>query len=353
MHTINSVVFATAMVGVTSAAVCLAVATTIVAHSRDRVSMRDQIVVGLLLTNAVYSTANAISINALQTPMSFDAIRFGRAWWFCGKYGLVGFELLILGASIQAMRRSMSSVPWHAEAAMHTACFALAVLAFAVFYSLCARVNASSYNAGADNGVYTDAYNHANANDDLDDLEPSADAPSKFQSGRDRYDNLVRNMLVARDDVVVVAVAMWIVLRAVHLHALRALRIEAAAVVHAKASDVWRKPWRSTWKARRRILEARREAFNEVAKPLEPYIFVFAVFAAPAFVMSTAFCTIKCGGCCERWSWCWWRVHRLYVRNVRRVVQVGSRLSLTLRRRSVPCALRASCQACGGTLNVA
>jgi hypothetical protein len=34
----------------------------------------------------------------------------------------------------------------------------------------------------------------------------------------------------------------------------------------------------------------RREAFNAVAKPLEPYIFVFVMFTAPAFIMSTPFC---------------------------------------------------------------
>ena len=90
VHTINAIVFATAAVGGASAVACLAVTTTIVAHGRDRVSMRDRILIGLMLTNAVYSIANAIPLNALRTgvvdcgrlSMSFDAIRFGRAWWF-------------------------------------------------------------------------------------------------------------------------------------------------------------------------------------------------------------------------------------------------------------------------------
>ena len=46
-----------------------------------------------MLANAVYSSSNAIPLNALRASiadcgrlaMSFDAIRFGRAWWFCGK----------------------------------------------------------------------------------------------------------------------------------------------------------------------------------------------------------------------------------------------------------------------------
>ena len=66
---------------------CLVVVATIVAYGHDRVSMRDRIVVGLMMANVVYSTANAIPLNALRTgvvdcgrlAMSFDAIRFRRA----------------------------------------------------------------------------------------------------------------------------------------------------------------------------------------------------------------------------------------------------------------------------------
>jgi hypothetical protein len=88
VHNINSIVVATAIVGGASAVACLAVAATIVAHERDRVSMRDRIVVGLMMANAVYSTANTIPLNELRTgvvncgrmALSFEAIRFGRAW---------------------------------------------------------------------------------------------------------------------------------------------------------------------------------------------------------------------------------------------------------------------------------
>jgi hypothetical protein len=303
VQTINSIVVATTVVGVASAATCIAVATTIVAHGHDRVSMRDRILFGLMTVNAVYSTSNAIPLNALRTgvvdcgrlAMSFDAIRFGRAWWFCGKYGLVGFELFILGASIRALRHGMLAVPRRAEVVMRAACSTLAELAFVVFYALCARINADGYNTTTENAVYTNAINHASINDDLDDDSPSTRASLVFQNGRDEYDNLVRNMLVAWDVVVGVAVGLWVALRTLHMLALRALRTEAVAAAQAEASDEWRDTRRSAWEARRRLLEARREAFNEVARPLEPYIAVFVVFAAPAFVMSTRFCQSHSG----------------------------------------------------------
>jgi hypothetical protein len=298
VHTINLVVLATATVGGASAAACLAVVITIAAHGREKLSMRDRIVVGLMMANAVYSTANAIPLNALRTnvldcgrhTMSFDAIRFGRAWWFCGKYGLVGFELFILGASIRAMLRGTSAVPRCAEAAMHVACCAVAAVAFSMFYVMCASINADGYNVVIETEEYTNEYSHASANDDLDDVTPSETASAMFTSERDAYDELVREMLVAWDGLVVLAVGLWIVLRMLYRHALRVLRTEEAAVALAETSDVWADTRRGAWDARRRFLNARSDAFTEVAKPLEPYIVVFVLFAGPAFVMSTTFC---------------------------------------------------------------
>jgi hypothetical protein len=151
------------------------------------------------------------------------------------------------------------------------------------------------YTVRTENKAYSNAYDHPIANDDLDDDGPSAAASSNFQRGRDAYDNLVRHMLVAWDVLVGVAVGLWVVLRALHLHALRTLRVKAATATQAQASDVWVDTRWSAWDVRRRLLEAREEAFNEVAKPLEPYIFVFVIFAAPALVMSTTFCQTHSG----------------------------------------------------------
>lgn len=97
-------------------------------------------------------------------------------------------------------------------------------------------------------------------------------------------------MLLVWDVLVGLAVGLWAVLRILHVRALRLLGNEAAAATHAEATDVWIDTRRSVWEAKRRFLELQREAFTEVAKPLEPYIAVFVVFAAPAFVMSTSFC---------------------------------------------------------------
>jgi serine/threonine protein kinase len=255
----------------------------------------------------MYSTANAIPLNALRTGLtscgrlvlSFDAIRFGRAWWLFGKYGLVSFELLIVGASIRALMKGASAVPPRAEAAMHASCVAVAVVACAVFYTLCARINTDEYNSATEAVALGNGYNHAASTDDIDDDEPSVEATKLFQSGRNAYDNLVRDMLIAWDALVGVAVVMWLVLRVMYARATRLLRVEAAAAARAEETDEWADTRRSTWEARRQLLNARQSAFAEVAKPLEPYIAVFVVFAAPAFVMSTSFCQEHSGATLE------------------------------------------------------
>lgn len=90
---INKVIYGQSAVGAVSVVACLTVTVLIVAHGRDRVSMRVRIILGLVLTNAVYSSANVIPLNLLQTgaincgrlALSSADIRFGRAWWLCGK----------------------------------------------------------------------------------------------------------------------------------------------------------------------------------------------------------------------------------------------------------------------------
>ena len=290
-------------VGGISVVVCLFVITTMVAHGHDRISMRNRIVLGLMMTNTVYSSANIIPINELRTGvldcgrlvLSFDKIRFGRALWFCGKYGLVSFELFILGASIRALLYCVTAVPRRVAAAMYTICCIVALSAFVVFYALCSKINADGYNSDTENEAYTNVYDHASTNDDLDDDQPSVAASVEFQSAREKYDELMRNMLLAWDVFAGLTILLWITLRLLHRHAQHTLDNEALMTSQAEVQDVWADTRRSVWKARRNFLNARREAFAEVAKPLEPYIAVFVLFAVPAFVMSTAFCENSSG----------------------------------------------------------
>lgn len=264
--------------------------------------MRDRIVVGLMLTNAVYSSANAIPMQALltgittcgQLMMSFYAIRFGRAWWFFGKYGMVSFELFIVGASIWALRKGTSAVPPWAELIMHTMCWAAAISAFSAFYFICANINANGYNSETLTVASTGIIGHISETDDHDDDQTVEDT-ARFERGRDSYDNLVREMLVVWDVAVGVAVLLWIVLRLLYRWMQSCLRVQGDAAMHARAEDVWAATRRSAWESQLRLMEARSNAFAEIANPLEPYIGVFVIFAIPAVLMSTPYCQNNSG----------------------------------------------------------
>lgn len=298
VHAINTIVLATATVGGASVLVCLAVIITMFAHGRDRRSMRDRIVIGLMLMNAVYSSANTLPLNALRTSandcgrvfMSFNAIRFGRAWWFGGKFGLVSFELFIVGASIRALLLGQSAVPPCAEAALHTTCTVIAVTAFAAFYVMCASINAAGYNIETENEAFTNSYDHSSMDDDMDDSFPATEASTRFLNARNDYDNLVREMLLGWNVVVCVAVILWCLLRLTHKLVVWELLARKKAMERLEATDVWVNTRQSTWRAKYRLMEARREAFADLAKPLELYMAVFVLFYAPAIVMATSYC---------------------------------------------------------------
>jgi len=66
VNDINLIVLVTSVVGGVSTFVCLAVIATIFAHGVDQESLRDRIIVGLML-------ANAVCVNATQSVVSKPA----------------------------------------------------------------------------------------------------------------------------------------------------------------------------------------------------------------------------------------------------------------------------------------
>ena len=202
----------------------------------------------------------------------------------------MSFELFIVGASIRALLLGQSAVPPCAEAALHTTCAVIAVTAFAAFYVMCASINAAGYNIETENEAFTNSYDHSSMDDDMDDSFPATEASTRFLNARNDYDSLVREMLLGWNVVVCVAVILWCLLRLTHKLVVWELLARKKAMERLEATDVWVNTRQSTWRAKYRLMEARREAFADLAKPLELYIAVFVLFYAPAIVMATSYC---------------------------------------------------------------
>lgn len=285
---INRIVTATAVVGVASAVACLIVILLLVAHSRDLVSMRDRIIIGLMVANVVYSIGNTIPLNRLRTGetdcgrvfLSFAQIRFGRAWWFAGKYSLVFFEIFILGASIWALLRG-ATLARRAEVAYHTICIIAGVIAFVTFDTRCREINNAGFNAEVQAEAQNGAVHNLDLADDHDDDAAGTTSAHQFDAARSDFAKLEQGMLQAWVGCLGVAIALWLYLRVAYTRALGRWRSLLAESKTAETGDEWAETRRSMWQASRELLTMQRDAYDEVARPLEGFVIVFVVFGIP------------------------------------------------------------------------
>eukprot|EP00035_Acanthoeca_spectabilis_P002220 m.86004 g.86004 ORF g.86004 m.86004 type:complete len:786 (+) comp11433_c0_seq1:411-2768(+) len=295
---INRIVLATSIVGGVSMVGCLTVMLVIVAYSKDRAAVRERSMLSLFLFNMVYSSANIIPVNRLQTDLSlcgdldlpFSTIRFGRAWWFFGKYGLVMSELLILGTSVWVLTRGVRSLPPRIEAALHGLCLVGAFIAFAVFYTLCQAINRDGYNEQTQTESKGNVIAYLSFADDGNDDVSSAPAQDRFESARLRYDSLLQVMLLAYMGFLGVAIVLWIFLRWQFSRLVEAWRHRVVDAEKEWARDLWDPQSQGVLRTRQMLLLMAKEAYEEVAKPLEPFVFIFVLFGIPAAVMASSYC---------------------------------------------------------------
>jgi hypothetical protein len=293
-------VLATTIFGGVGVVGCLWVVLVILAHRRDRSSLRERIMIGLMMVNAFYSSANVLPLNQLRTntldcgqlALSFNVIRSGRAWWFAAKYALVALEMVIIGTSVWVLRRESRAVPRVMEAAMFIACACLGGGAFAWFYVRCAEINRAGYNQRSEHDAMSSHLGHTSLSDDLDDDSSGmlTSATVRFDHGRAAYDDLIQSMLLVWDGLLGVAVLMWTALQITYRQSLGSWRSRYDEVVTAENEDDWALTRRSVWLSHRRLMTHQRDGYTEIAAPLELYVWVFVLFGVPAVVMSTRFC---------------------------------------------------------------
>eukprot|EP00041_Stephanoeca_diplocostata_P032155 m.1023388 g.1023388 ORF g.1023388 m.1023388 type:complete len:434 (+) comp24097_c0_seq2:257-1558(+) len=282
----NKITTATIALGCLSFLVCTCVVLVILAYRKDMIFLRDRIILGLMSANIVFSVANIAPVKYFQncTPVISAT---GSAWirgvWLLGKYWMVCYEIMIVATALIALRAGQASLSRTVEACCHVTCFAVGVTAFVVWSTL----------------VMSDAAKHqvlsANFNECVlsTDDEAALHSCSKDRGATKEQFTIVINHIA---HVLTVMVRVWLgpfalslllwVLSRVQYHALlRAWMTEHSAAVEGWSKDFWGLSVRQE-----RVLVLRREAFDEIARPLEPYIAVFFVFGIPAVVMSMDFC---------------------------------------------------------------
>ena len=295
----NRIVMATSAVAGMSILPCLFVIIVIVAYSKDLIYIRARIIIGIMISNMVYSIGGAIPVALLQTDpktcgqfaLSFATIRFGRAWWFGGKYALIFFELFILGVSIWViMRGVLHMISPRREVLLHALCALAGSTAFVVFMVKSTEISANGYDAETQAEAQLDFYYRINFSDDLDDDTPNFVARGRFQSARNDYDRLVQRMLVAWSCLLGLAIVLWVYLRWIFAGLTARWSVSLADAEKQWDRDLWAPSQQGIRQSKRRLLELIKEGYDELARPLEPFVAIFIFFGIPACVMATDFC---------------------------------------------------------------
>jgi hypothetical protein len=272
------IVISTAVVGGVSVLGSLDVVAVIFGYNKDLTSSRDRVLIGLMIANIIYSSANVVPLNLLRADgfrcgelyLGFDAIRIGRAVWFCGKYSLVLFELAIVALSAHALTKGIRKVKGWVEAVYYAACGFGGLAAFVIFYVLCLRINKGGYNAAAQRQTFSPGENNLNSYGSDDDLiEFTFKKEQDFRDSKDDFDALVQTMLLVWVSLAAIALILWFYVRWLHLRLLRELAVisdmydgefDRDTFAEAQAPYVLRK---------RRVLALLKEGYHEIAKPLE------------------------------------------------------------------------------------
>lgn len=231
--------------------------------------------------------------------MPFEVIRFGRAWWFGGKYLLAGYELFILGASVWSLSSDGRALSKILEAACHFLCVCLGVAAFSVFWVQCLRINSRGFNKVTETEAQTSSVDHLRAVDDNDDElghinDDARSIPTtaiqQFAEGWQEYNSLVRVMLLAWDGLLILTLFTWVFMRIVFFRAVRRWHANVVVDAAAQQADVWAQTRRDAWRARQQLHDTTKRDVTAVSKPLEKYWVVYVLCSIPAAVMSTSYC---------------------------------------------------------------
>jgi hypothetical protein len=131
--------------------------------------------------------------------------------------------------------------------------------------------------------------------DDQNDFVPGQSASRQFDSARGQFDTLEQTMLRIWLGLLGLAIAIWLGLRWQFTRlssAWRQMRIDAEADWDR---DLWAQGSEGERQMKKRLLDMVKDGFEEVARPLEPFVAVFVLWGVPAMMMATDFCQYQSG----------------------------------------------------------
>jgi hypothetical protein len=110
-----------------------------------------------------------------------------------------------------------------------------------------------------------------------------------------RYNSVVQKMLIVWMCILACVVIIWVYMRWLLAKLRSAWSANLAQSEAQWDRDLWAPSQQGERANKLRVQLIKRDAYEEVAKPLEPYVVVFILFAVPAAVMSTDYCVDNSG----------------------------------------------------------
>lgn len=281
----NQLVVVTSAYGAASTVGSLSVLAVIYGYRKDVRSFRDRILVGVFFGNVIYSCVNMIPVSLESTDDEtcgdpvFASFVSLRGMWFWGKFTIIAYEMFIIWASLIALRTGSTRLPLKQEVLAHSACLGIGPIVFVGFY------------------IEGDILNNK--------VNTASDYRTQ-QNALGDYNTLVQSFVQAYLVTLIVVLLLWIYQRFVVFARLEA-EIKEALVKAENESDHDMYTGRRT-EAARVLLGLRQQGFEDLVKPLEPYVLIFIVFGIPSAVMATDRCnenslpgspSVNCQHACE------------------------------------------------------
>ena len=265
IKTNNIIVYCTSCFGALSLLGSLAVLAVIHGHRKDLRSLRERILVGVFFGNALYSLANTIPAGLENddpkdcgTATVGHAVVIVRGLWFWAKYTMVMYELFVIYASVVALKSGSINMKRTHELWAHAACITVGIACFAGF----------TVTAGK---AYRD--------------QTEATTYEAQQAAQGDYDALVKGFVQSWIGLFCAMLVTWLY----QGYIFRGLKQDWAGANQESEEDIARDLWNTSdpyvqaqRKNKRQLMELIATGYDEVAKPLAPYVLTFIAFAIPA-----------------------------------------------------------------------
>eukprot|EP00040_Diaphanoeca_grandis_P012307 m.62475 g.62475 ORF g.62475 m.62475 type:complete len:431 (-) comp23161_c0_seq1:111-1403(-) len=275
--TTNTFAVVTAVGGLLGLIACICVLVVIYAYKKDKYFVRERIILGLVFVSALYSIFNIVPVwgrdpESCQTVLPNQHLHYLRMTWFAWKFAIVCYEIFIISFSIYALRlqNPVQTVPLRIEVLGHSLCWLVA--AFIGIYS-CLHVKPlvrqiTAYFEGK-----------------------PMDAACDFACVDKQYQLFVSQLNVGSNVLVLIAIVLWLVMRFGILLPLRRHWNSSYSIASNQWSkDYWDKGSQSQLETKQKLMYMQQRNFEDVAQPLERYVWVFIVFLPAAVVLALPYC---------------------------------------------------------------